>query len=578
MLNDPANKSGGLVIHLRTPEPSVVKLENPEEIQSSDVWQTSLNDGRKENEYQSETQPVHQHRHLHYSRDQGPPQLQSQEPHSYHPLDTHGAYDPQAPFAGNERHALPFPKGILEDSVPVIKQEDFENSLDHLFAQQLEEYNSSHFDGARSEEGNEDEEGEGEEWKSEVMDSKKKALIEQRIARERPNRTLFVRNIENIDISEQDMRDLYSPYGDIRDVCNLIDSRGIMFISFYDIRAAEYAKKETNRLLMKSRENSWNLFVVLAASLIIVLYLMSRKFQGSLFVHVRGAGKQDVDDDELISVFSQWGEVKSIRRHKQTTHQRFIEFFDSRACASAFREGQGHPFVRGTLDLKYAWDTPRVGSKRRRSSVESRIDHRNDTYSSARGSRRRSRSRSRSRAARSRTRSRSLSRYRSRSRSPSRSRSKYDARNARKNSSDRKLEIGKNSDYRDTTSPRYEFGDKRFKNEVNRPKGFNTSTVVVSRSEGDQISIREQSVLPERNAYGASNSRPYEDATVRERQRAHDRSDEGRAFYVNDAQLKLTVKVDDRYRPPVAAQSQLVSPTVEMTPQERMEKAQKAQQ
>ncbi|KAG0082578.1 hypothetical protein BGZ93_002369 [Podila epicladia] len=111
---------------------------------------------------------------------------------------------------------------------------------------------------------------------------------------ERPNRTLFVRNIDKFGINEHDMRQLYKPYGDIRNVCNLIEKRGMVFITFYDIRAAEYAKKETHGLQLKSRK-------------------------GTLFMHLRQAGKEDINDCELKEVFEQWGEVRSIRRHKQTT-------------------------------------------------------------------------------------------------------------------------------------------------------------------------------------------------------------------------------------------------------------------
>lgn len=36
-------------------------------------------------------------------------------------------------------------------------------------------------------------------------------------------------------------------------------------------------------------------------------------------MHLRQAGKEDINDSELKEVFEQWGEVRSIRRHKQTT-------------------------------------------------------------------------------------------------------------------------------------------------------------------------------------------------------------------------------------------------------------------
>ncbi|KAG0037161.1 hypothetical protein BGZ82_003042 [Podila clonocystis] len=197
------------------------------------------------------------------------------------------------------------------DFVPAIKQEDFEDSLDHLFAQQLEEYHNTHGDNDLAPEDGDDvdhQQGFNNRVKR-SMSPGQKALIEERISMERPNRTLFVRNIDKFGINEYDIRQLYKPYGDIRNICNLIETRGIIFIAFYDIRAAEYAKKETHGLQLKSRKNPSATNRNCEES----------DNQGTLFMHLRQAGKEDIDDGELKVVFEQWGEVRSIRRHKQTT-------------------------------------------------------------------------------------------------------------------------------------------------------------------------------------------------------------------------------------------------------------------
>ncbi|KAG0340016.1 hypothetical protein BG000_000871 [Podila horticola] len=214
-------------------------------------------------------------------------------------------YD-QTPFYNNGQGNDP-----SSDFVPAIKQEDFEDSLDHLFAQQLEEYHNTHGDDdLASENGDDVDHQQGfKKRHKRSMSPSQKALIEERISMERPNRTLFIRNIDKFGISEYDIRQLYKPYGDIRNVCNLIEKRGMIFIAFYDIRAAEYAKKETHGLQLKSRknpsENNRN--------------CEESDNQGTLFMHLRQAGKEDIDDDALKEVFEQWGEVRSIRRHKQTT-------------------------------------------------------------------------------------------------------------------------------------------------------------------------------------------------------------------------------------------------------------------
>lgn len=75
-----------------------------------------------------------------------------EQPHgyTYHPLDQQGMYD-QTPFYNNGQGNDP-----SSDFVPAIKQEDFEDSLDHLFAQQLEEYHNTHGDDDLASENGDD--------------------------------------------------------------------------------------------------------------------------------------------------------------------------------------------------------------------------------------------------------------------------------------------------------------------------------------------------------------------------------------------------------------------------------------
>ncbi|KAG0041775.1 hypothetical protein BGZ83_001325 [Gryganskiella cystojenkinii] len=84
------------------------------------------------------------------------------------------------------------------------------------------------------------------------VDPDKKALIDDRISRERPNRTLFVRNLD-YEASLEDVRALFVPYGEIKEFYSLIDTRGMVFIKYFDIRAAEHAKKETHGMELDGR-------------------------------------------------------------------------------------------------------------------------------------------------------------------------------------------------------------------------------------------------------------------------------------------------------------------------------------
>ncbi|CAB5216418.1 unnamed protein product, partial [Rhizophagus irregularis] len=69
------------------------------------------------------------------------------------------------------------------------------------------------------------------------------AFLEARLALERPCRTLFIRNIQYGTKTEL-VRSKFEEYGEIRDIFDIIEKRGMLFLSFYDIRAAEKAKVE----------------------------------------------------------------------------------------------------------------------------------------------------------------------------------------------------------------------------------------------------------------------------------------------------------------------------------------------
>ncbi|KAF9290396.1 hypothetical protein BGZ68_007157 [Mortierella alpina] len=185
------------------------------------------------------------------------------------------------------------------------------------------------------------------------MSREKRALIEARLAQERPNRTLFVRNLDyNANVSE--VKKLFDEYGDIQKLFSRIENRGMVFITYYDLRAAEYAKKMTHGKLLDNRSLD-------------VHYSLPRDQQkgrdcreddcnGTLFVYLKGATNVPIVDDEMQAFFAEYGDIKSIRTRRNAAHQRFVEFFDARACARAYHQAQGRPFSKGVIDVKFAWD------------------------------------------------------------------------------------------------------------------------------------------------------------------------------------------------------------------------------
>lgn len=69
---------------------------------------------------------------------------------------------------------------------------------------------------------------------------------------ERPCRRLFVRNC-NFDVREEEIKDLFTAYGEIKNFCDLISRRGICFLTFYDLRGAERARTALNGSNLRGR-------------------------------------------------------------------------------------------------------------------------------------------------------------------------------------------------------------------------------------------------------------------------------------------------------------------------------------
>ncbi|KAG8910280.1 hypothetical protein FRC01_006415 [Tulasnella sp. 417] len=186
------------------------------------------------------------------------------------------------------------------------------------------------------------------------------SIIEERLMRERPCRTLFIRNIKYETPSET-MRVAFEAHGEIKTFFDLIKNRGMVFVTFYDLRAAERAREKLQGMDVSGRP-------------IDVHYSLPReheltqrpdreKNQGTLLVTMRDSlSRQAIDENELRRKMQQFGEVKSIKpvydggimRHDQ----RLVEYYDSRACVHAHDRLRDQTLQDGLMDLEFEWDVP----------------------------------------------------------------------------------------------------------------------------------------------------------------------------------------------------------------------------
>lgn len=178
------------------------------------------------------------------------------------------------------------------------------------------------------------------------------AIIEERINRERPCRTLFVRNIK-YESDSTAIRRQFEEHGQIRTFFDLIHTRGMVFVTYYDLRAAQAA-----RAAMQGREVS--------SRPIDVHYSLPRgderqqrcdreKAQGTLLVTLRNSN-QAIDENEVRRKFQQFGDVKTVRTVPGRMDQRSIELYDTRATEQAFDAMRHQGLQDGVMDLEWAWD------------------------------------------------------------------------------------------------------------------------------------------------------------------------------------------------------------------------------
>ncbi|KAH9949355.1 hypothetical protein B0H21DRAFT_875633 [Amylocystis lapponica] len=133
------------------------------------------------------------------------------------------------------------------------------------------------------------------------------SIIEERIQRERPCRTLFIRNIKYETNSE-----------DIRTFFDLIANRGMVFVTYRLIPV------QINRHASRSLRNS--------------------------------ATGQAIDDGEVRRKFQQFGDVKAVRPSGDRIDQRFVEFYDTRACDEAHDRLRHQGLQDGVMDIVFASD------------------------------------------------------------------------------------------------------------------------------------------------------------------------------------------------------------------------------
>ncbi|KAA1471415.1 hypothetical protein DENSPDRAFT_837405 [Dentipellis sp. KUC8613] len=191
------------------------------------------------------------------------------------------------------------------------------------------------------------------------------SIIEERIQRERPCRTLFIRNIK-YETNSDEVRRQFEEHGEIKTFFDLIANRGMVFVTFYDLRAAERARERLQGSEISGRP-------------IDVHYSLPRddsgkggeknqqELQGTLLVSLRNSvSGQGIDDNEVRRKFQQFGDVKSVRPTGERMDQRYVEYYDTRSAEEAFDRLRHQGLQDGVMDIVLAWEDPPAPAATRR--------------------------------------------------------------------------------------------------------------------------------------------------------------------------------------------------------------------
>jgi len=141
-------------------------------------------------------------------------------------------------------------------------------------------------------------------------------------------RTLLVRNLAS-DASDEELRNIFQAFGDLRAIYTGAKHRGLLRVSYYDLRAAVSALNTLQGTLVSHKPISLCYAAAKPTS-----GHDSNVQQGMVVVFNLDP---DTTNDHLVWLFSKFGEVKDIHESSARPNQKFITFYDVRHAAAALK-------------------------------------------------------------------------------------------------------------------------------------------------------------------------------------------------------------------------------------------------
>lgn len=140
------------------------------------------------------------------------------------------------------------------------------------------------------------------------------------------SRTLLVRNIKS-NVEDAELKILFKQFGDIHRLHTVNKNRGVVLVSYYDIRAARNAMRAIQDRLLRQLKIDLN-------------YYFPKDNSSELDINndtlIIFNLDSAVSNDDIHQIFGSYGEIKEIFQDPRNQNQRAIEFYDVRAAEAAF--------------------------------------------------------------------------------------------------------------------------------------------------------------------------------------------------------------------------------------------------
>lgn len=157
------------------------------------------------------------------------------------------------------------------------------------------------------------------------------------------NRTLIISNLPS-NATKSEIEAAFYSYGDIENI-NINDiNRGMARVRFFDIRSSQWARMSETRIRSKAVFKTF-------APLEEVTNPRKPPNNGTIVIfHLPTA----ITDNELSSIFSQFGEIRQIRSTPLKQNQKFIEFYDVRNAELALKSMNGQSIKKSRISIEFS--------------------------------------------------------------------------------------------------------------------------------------------------------------------------------------------------------------------------------